>query len=52
MTAKMLKANGQILHRTTYRALTDRELNEKKKLEKERNLMSRYERNWEPKWTR
>ena len=29
MTAKMLKANGQILHRTTYRALTDHELNDK-----------------------
>ena len=29
MTAKMLEANGQILHRTTYHALTDHELNDK-----------------------
>ena len=27
--AMMLKANSQILHRTTYRELTDRELNDK-----------------------
>ena len=32
MTAKMLKANGQILHRTTYRALTDHELNDKEEV--------------------
>ena len=32
MTAKMLKANGQILHRMTYRALTDRELNDKEEI--------------------
>ena len=32
MTAKMLKANGQIMHRTTYRALTDHELNDKKEI--------------------
>ena len=29
MMAKMLKANGQILHRMTYHALTDHELNDK-----------------------
>ena len=32
MTAKMLKADGQILHRMTYRALTDRELNDKEEI--------------------
>ena len=32
MTAKMLKANGQIMLRTTYRALTDRELNDKEEI--------------------
>ena len=32
MTAKMLKANGQILHRTTYCALTDCELNDKEEI--------------------
>ena len=30
MTAKMLKANGQLLHRMTYHALTDRELRQRR----------------------
>ena len=30
MTAKMLKANGQLLHRMTYRALTDHELRQRR----------------------
>ena len=32
MMAKMLKANGQILHRTTYHALMDHELNGKEEI--------------------
>ena len=32
MMAKMLKANGQILHRTTYHALTNHELNDKEEV--------------------
>ena len=45
MTAKILKKNGEYVHRSTYRSLTDDELNDPLRSLKDSNLIPLYNRN-------